>query len=158
MDQARRELFVEGPRDRLFLSWLASSGKDPNVSIIEIDFVELPELPGGNKGRLIYFAEQLGRGACDVRIQMFADADWDRLLERPVPARVWITDHRDMEGYLLRVECLEKVLRLGLGNAAVSAEVVLTSIKEHARRLCLLRLTSEIHGLAFSASSAESVG
>jgi hypothetical protein len=142
MDRSRRELYVEGSRDRLFLAWLLAGKMNPDASIREIALVELPDtLPGGERCRLIRFAELLGERG--VRIRMFADADWDRLLRRSVPERVWLTDHRDMEGYVLREECVDKVLRLGVGTNRLSAVNLLRVIREHGRRLGCTRLLSE---------------
>jgi hypothetical protein len=50
MDPARRELYVEGPGDRIFLGWLVGDQKSPDARIIEIDLVELPtDILGGKK-------------------------------------------------------------------------------------------------------------
>src|SRR5271155_3700280 len=92
MDRSRKELYVEGQRDRLFLSWLIDGTRDPNVSIHEIETLELPgEVSGGNRGRLIRLVELLENA--EVRICAFADADWDRLFGRRLPRRLWLTDH-----------------------------------------------------------------
>lgn len=148
MDHSRKELYVEGQRDRLFLSWLLGRNMNVNTSVREINFVDLPTgILGGERGRLIYFANWLGTRA--TRIRMFADADWDRLLTRPVPERIWLTDHRDMEGYVLSEKCLDKVLRLGVGTDAISAEALLANVREVGRLLGLVRLMSERDALGF---------
>lgn len=146
MDTSRKELYVEGQRDRLILLWLLGVDLSSNVSVREIAFVDLPiDMPGGERGRLTYFANWLGQR--DVRIRMFADADWDRLLERPVPTRVWLTDHRDMEGYVFCERCIDRVLRLGIGTDRISAAVLLANFRENGRRLGLIRIMSELDGL-----------
>ena len=146
MDQSRKSLYVEGLRDRLFLSWLLGDQADNGAVIAEIDFVEIPESgAGGNRGRLIKFAEQLGTK--DVAIRMFADADWDRVLGRCLPQRVWLTDYRDLEGYILCERCLDKLLRLGIGTERVSARNLLAAVLNSARPLGALRLASDIDGL-----------
>lgn len=142
MDPSRREIYVEGSGDRLFLAWLLDGNMNPDASIREVASVELPDgLPGGERYRLICFAEVLAER--DVQIRMFADADWDRLLHRSIPGRVWLTDHRDMEGYVLREEWIDKVLRLGVGTDRFSARNLLRVIREHGRRLGCTRLLSE---------------
>ena len=154
MDPERKELYVEGLRDYLFLDWLLAGKMNSNTTVREIAAVELPDhLIGGQKGRLVHFANLLGDSY--PRIRMFADSDWDRLLKRPVPGRVWLTDQRDMEGYVLREECLDKVLRLGFGNDQLSAGRLLELIRKHGRRLGLVRLMSEIDsmGLPFQGTS-----
>jgi hypothetical protein len=145
MDPARRELYVEGKRDRFFLSWLLGSDLPAESSVREIAFVEIPNVSGGERGRLIQFAHSLADH--NVRIRMFADADWDRVLKKVVPERVWLTDHRDLEGYLLRVECIDKVLRLGVVTDQIAAESLLRVVKENCKRLGILRLLSECEGL-----------
>ncbi len=146
MDRSRRELYVEGQRDRLFLTWLLARRGDPNASVLEMAFVNLPgPALGGERGRLIRFAEWLGDR--EVKIRFFADADWDRILGRPVPQRVWLTDHRDMEGYVLRLECFDKVLRLGVATDRVTAEWLLRIVRDEGRRLGLVRLMSEVDSL-----------
>lgn len=145
MDPSRRELYVEGVRDRLFLSWILGTNVATDASVREIAFVETPGVSGGERGRLIDFARRLGER--QIGIRMFADADWDRVLGRPVPERVWLTDYRDLEGYLLRVECIDKVLRLGLATEQIQAESLLETVKKHCRRLAILRLLSESESL-----------
>jgi hypothetical protein len=146
MDRSRRELYVEGLRDRVFLSWLLDQSTDDVALILEIDFVDLPgPVLGGNRGRLIQFANWLGDR--EIQIRMLADADWDRVLDRPVPDRVWLTDHRDMEGYILCERCLDKVLRLGIGTEGVSAATLLAVVLEQGRRLGVLRLASELNNM-----------
>jgi len=142
MDRSRKELYVEGTRDRLFLTWLLGQRLHSNALIREIACVELPERPGGERGRVVHFAELLG--GVNVRIRMFADADWDRVLERPVPSRVWLTDNRDLEGYILREECLDKVLSLGLSTEKITASKILKAVNQHGRRLGATRLMSEL--------------
>jgi hypothetical protein len=115
--------------------------KDPNAAVVEISMVEAIEAAeGGERGRLLAFAERMVRS--EARLKCFADADWDRLLARTAPANVWLTDTRDLEGYTLRKECVEKVLRLGLATERFDAEAVLTSVLRAAREVGVLRVLS----------------
>jgi hypothetical protein len=100
---------------------------------------------GGEKGRLIHFANWIG--ASDVNIRMFADADYDRLLERPSPERVWLTDQRDMEGYVLSEKCIDKMLRVGLGTDRFAAQHIIGLIRRLGRKLGLIRVLSELDSL-----------
>jgi hypothetical protein len=146
MDRSRRELYVEGRSDRIFLTWLLDESADKGAVILEIAFVDLPgTVLGGNKGRLIQFADWLGDQ--EIQIRMLADADWDRLLDRPVPVRVSLSDYRDMEGYILCEGCIDKVLRLGMGIDDVSAIALLAAVLQQGRRLGVLRLVSELDNL-----------
>src|SRR5262245_4364060 len=109
MDPARRELYVEGRRDRLFFDWLMGTLSVTKACVREIAAVELACVSnGGERARLLAFAGQIGQAP--IALMCFADADSDRLLSRPVPQRVWLTDGRDLEGYVLHPTCIEKVL------------------------------------------------
>lgn len=143
MDPARRELYVEGHSDRIFLDWLVGDQKSKDARIIEIGLVELlGEITGGEKGRLLTFAREV-EGA-DAQIKVLADADTDRILERSVPTNVLLTDKRDLEGYVLRPECVEKVIRLGYLNDRLDAHHVLREVTSLGRELGILRLMSEL--------------
>ena len=142
MDPQRRELYVEGSRDRSFINWVFSNHIDSNTIVREIALVDIPNTTeGGAKGRLLSFAKWLeGRG---TRIKCFADADYDRLLKRAASALVWLTDGRDMEGYVLCAKCINKVLKLGIGTEKISAEDILRLIRDPARQIGFLRILSE---------------
>lgn len=144
MDSARRELYVEGMRDRLFLGWLVRDEKDPDTTIIQIASVNIQIDGGGERGRLFAFARWLDDQQLDaINIRCFADADFDRLLNRERPHSIWLTDPRDLEGYTLCVECLDKMLKLGVNTEAMSAEEILEIVTSICSRLGLLRLLSE---------------
>ncbi len=141
MDRERRELYVEGSRDRIFFAWLLGGRKDPNAAVVEIAMVEsLGPAEGGERGRLLAFAEWMVRH--EARLRCFADADWDRVLGLLPSPNVWLTDKRDLEGYTLRQECLEKVLRLGMLTDRLDAKAVLESVLRAAREVGILRLLS----------------
>jgi len=143
MDPRRRELYVEGRTDRIFFSWLLNTSTGAIVR--EINLVDIPcPLQGGQRARLLWFGEQIA----DVSsIECFADADFDRLLERESPLGVRLTDGRDLEHYVLREDCVEKALRLGLLDDSVNATDLLHSLLREGRWAGILRLLSERDGL-----------
>lgn len=142
MDSERCELYVEGIRDRIFLTWVAEPPERKNTLVLPIDSVELSDsFTGGNRGRLMAFAQFVPPD--QERIIFFADADFDRLVKREPPPLLWLTDNRDLEGYVFTVHCIDRVLRLGLGIENPSSDKVFTKIKNFGRRLGLLRLLSE---------------
>ena len=146
MDPSRRELFVEGSRDRLFLRWLLGEHLHPNANVIEISAINIPFVDaGGERGRLMAFARWVN--GHDVKIRFFADADFDRLLRRAVPRKVWFTDSRDMEWYIVNESCLEKVLKLGVATEVLTALELLGTVQTLGRRPGLLRVLSEIQAL-----------
>lgn len=143
MDPERRELYVEGHSDRIFLSWLIGDKKNKDARIVESGLVELPDhIPGGEKGRLLAFAREVEGAAAQIRI--LVDADTDRIMERTAPSNVLLTDKRDLEGYVLRLECVEKVLRLGYLNERLDAREILRRVTALGRELGLMRLMSEV--------------
>jgi hypothetical protein len=146
MDPGRRDLYVEGQRDRSFIQWLTEGERDRNVRIIEIAFVDIPEQQiGGERARLIAFAKEVSEHSADILC--FADSDMDPLWGRGVPSNVRLTDGRDLEGYVLRIECVDKVIRVGLG-LGISAEPIFQSLLDCGRRLGTLRFLSEQEGLS----------
>ncbi len=91
------------------------------------------------------FARWLGRR--EIKVRFFADADFDGLLGIEFPEKVWITDSRDMEWYVLHEPCLDKVLKLGVATEILTANDLLETVRAHGRRLGFLRLLSEIESL-----------
>jgi hypothetical protein len=146
IDPERRELYVEGRRDRLLLHWLAEPDIDNNTSIFEIASVYLPnEAIGGERGRLLALAR--ASEAWEAQMAFIADADFDRILGRQIPQNVWLTDKRDMEGYLLREECFRKAMVVGHGIETLSPQGLLREVQKNGRTLGLLRLVSEVDQL-----------
>ena len=146
MDPERVELYVEGERDRTFLLWIIGASTASAPRVIPMAFVESPGLTdGGERGRLFHFAQQVD--SAEERIRFFADADFDRLLNRDVPPLIWLTDFRDLEGYVLSLDCIDRVLRLGLATDEPTASQVLQVVHDYGRKLGILRLLSEKQGM-----------
>ena len=141
-DPARRELFVEGSIDRSLLEQWLGTRKHSDARITEIKFVDLPQdLPGGERGRLMHFARAVSPDFTSLKF--FADADFDRLLNRPTLPHVWLTDGRDLESYLLNETCLCTAIRLGVNTDSITGSQLLKIIKSIGRQLGLLRAISE---------------
>ena len=157
MDPTRRELYVEGREDRLFLDYLVGSDKSADARIIEIGLVELPSgVIGGEKGRIVHFAREVERAPAQIKI--FADADTDRILGKSVPANVLLTDSRDLEGYILRKECVEKVIRLGFLNERLDVDEVVRQVASLGRQLGIMRLMSDLDERALPFQDTEAAG
>lgn len=146
MDPARRHLFVEGHRDRLFLNWLAGDKKKPEVVVLDINAIEIKVEQGGNRQRLFEFARRIPADVTAIRF--FADADFDRILARPTPTCVWLTDCRDFEGYVLSIKCIDKILKIGIATETKQASSLLFEIKVACRKIAELRYISEMEGLS----------
>lgn len=145
MDPGRRELFVEGTRDVNFFTWLLDSKRSRDSRILPAALLDVPASQGGERGRLMALARFLLEHSV-ATIRIFADADYDAFLDVPPVEGVILTDGRDLEGYFLTVEGLDKFLRLGLHRADISAESLLGAIHQHGRKLGVLRLASLRHG------------
>jgi len=153
MDVGRRELYVEGVRDRVFLNWLVGDTRDTKASIVPIDQVELPEVDlGGNRERLKVFLQQVVSQPANIR--GLIDTDHATFIEEAFPPNAWMTDLRDIEGYVLSEENVDAALRLGYGIDRVAAVNVLASTHEVGATLASIRLGSEKLGLKLPVSSA----
>src|SRR4051812_17444555 len=141
MDPARRELYVEGRRDSSFLRWLVGESMSRDALLVEIDGVDIPNVAvGGNRARVLTFARMTAGEAVDI--SFFVDADQARLRPEDIPDNVWLTDGRDLERYVLRLDCLVKVWQLGLAATDVDVERILEQTEELCRETAALRLVS----------------
>lgn len=156
-DPLRKELYVEGHSDRLFLKWVAGTSKSKDALILEISWVEIDsDTDGGNRGRLITFAESIAHN--DVNIRCFVDRDYDDFVPEGTPEHPWntlVTDGRDMESYFLREDCFEKITLLAIGTERYEGNQLLQSLLSVAREIACVRLYSilqKLH-LAFQATN-----
>lgn len=145
MDADRRELYVEGSRDRQLILWLLGDSGDRDSVVQDISGVDMPRVQGGNRGRLMAFARRM---AGVDRVRYFGDADYDRLLGRPVPANGWLTDGRDMESYLLLSRCANKAIRVGLNRPAAETTSSVRQVVAASRRTAYLRVADVRNGWA----------
>lgn len=160
-DQERRELYVEGVRDRVFLNWLVHERQDPNALVVCIDDVDIPdphtdldEDSYGNRERVIELMRIVDGHA--PRIRGFIDRDQDHLVGAAALTRnVWVSDFRDMESYVLFEENLDQVLRAGAGTESVEASNMLTSLFDTATFLAAARLVSQRNAYRFPVGSAK---
>lgn len=157
MDSGRRELYVEGVRDRAFLNWLARGDLADKSAIIPVDQVDLPNVSeGGNRERLKEFLAIVESSGYDIR--GLIDADQGRLIAETVSSNAWLTDLRDIEGYALTAENIDAALRLGCGIEVGEAEWILNSTFEAAIYLAAVRLASYRLGLKLPVSKSELKG
>lgn len=145
LDPKRRELYVEGHRDRVFLQWLLAGGISPDAKIIEITFVNVDVAEGGDRARVLALAALVA--AEQVNIRGLVDADHDRIDPVPIPENVWLTDLRDLEAYCLRSDCVNKIFQLGANTDGVDAVAVLNQIFDAGRVISAMRLVSRREGL-----------
>jgi Protein of unknown function (DUF4435) len=146
LDPARRELYVEGQSDRLFILWLVADRLDPEVTVRTAEDVEV-ESDGGARGHLIALAESVGD---EERLLVFVDSDYDGFKSHAAPPRVITTDGRDLEACFLREDCLDKLLRVGLATDRIAARSVLDQVLRAARQVGLLRLADFMFDIGLS--------
>jgi hypothetical protein len=139
-DTERRVLFLEGPRDLAFWHQVVPIIERGDTAIYSISAVECDNVPGGERGRLIWFAQQVALSAYAERILFFADADTSVLLGQAVPANVILTDGRDLECYGYNAPCMEHINHVAFGRPPGGGAAVLSYIEAIARPLGLLRL------------------
>ena len=149
LDPERREVYVEGRSDKLFLLWIAGDDLHKDALIREISAIEFSDnIAGGEKGRLLHFAELVKETGLSIRF--FSDADYDRLLDRitALPSNVTLTDGRDIEAYFLREDCFEKIVNLAIRTDRFSGQDLLNQIIHICKELAVLRIYSELNELA----------
>jgi|SRR5215475_2679368 len=154
MDQGRRELYVEGVGDRVFLKWLAGEGLHDRTLIVPIEMVEISDVDeGGNRQRLIEFLRLVEREPHEIRGLL--DADDADYVGETLPSNAWRTDLRDIEGYVLAEENVETALRLGCRVERGSAGLLLLETQRIAQRLAAVRLVSRRLGLRLPVSNTK---
>lgn len=131
------------------MNWLTQGSRNADAAVLEISGVDLPAVgEGGERERLIEFAKQVNSSPAQILI--FADADFDRILKRQLPNNVILTDFRDLEGYVLTKDCIDKAAKVGVSSERISAEHLLGQVIALGRELAIIRLCSSLHNLRFS--------
>ena len=153
MDPKRRELYVEGKKDRLFLKWLTLGRISTNSKILDSSFVEIDESQGGEKERLILFAKLAEDKAKNIKF--FIDKDFDRFLLRDYPNNLWSTDLNDMEGYLFEESNINKCCLLGCRFDKTDPMIIFNKAIEYAINIGCLRLVSKKFDLKLSINKSK---
>jgi hypothetical protein len=147
-DKKRRELFVEGIRDVSFLKHIGKESLGKDTVFRDGRSIKIDGVFGGVKGRLIRFAAEVeqafDRFDCSCsNARFFVDADNDRLLEKQHATIVWLTDRRDLEGYVLQPNVLERAFELGFEEEDFDGSQLLSSLTSACKDIGSLRLLSE---------------
>lgn len=142
MDRSLRNLFVEGPSDRLFLTWIF--GDNATCQVLTIDFVDVPLRTGGNRARAVSLADYLRSelNSCHEalnRVRVLVDGDFDHLDGRIATPPLMLTDGRSMESYFLRLSSFEKIFGLALMAEETDANAMFQSTIEIATVLAAAR-------------------
>jgi hypothetical protein len=146
-DTQRRVFFVEGVRDQVFWSKTLQLARRAGTVIYSISSLECDIVSGGERGRLMWAADQLSTSSIADRLQFFADADFDRLLQNHNPDNVLLTDGRDLESYFFLGNCCDHLcsaVQPGTADAHAIFRELITTV---ARPLGILRVASTRHQL-----------
>lgn len=147
MDQERKDLFVEGIRDKLALEFLASADRNPDVRIFVIDeTADIDQSVCGAKGRLLHLA----RTAADAgvtNLRFLVDREFDHLTGTSYPPNTWHTALPDFDSHLFAPYYVRKAIHLGYLKESVSPEDLLAHVFSICRTLSCLRLLSLREGL-----------
>ena len=112
--------------------------------ILDVGNIEIvDDKSEGNRGRLVTFSKMVSKEGVGNCVKIFIDADHDRIQGISHESCVWMTDGRDLEGYILTEKSLEKMLSLGFGLESLDAENLLSIVSPWARKAAALRLLSE---------------
>ncbi|MGN6270451.1 MAG: hypothetical protein ACTHM0_11240 [Sphingomonas sp.] len=109
-DTEAQYIVVEGPRDTNFWSLLVPISERKRAAIIPVTSIECEQCEGGERGRAVNLAERLLNTPVADRIIFFLDADNDRILGKPLPDNVILTDYRDHESYALNRQGFRSIL------------------------------------------------
>ena len=111
---------------------------------------------GGNRERLRLFLMKVASAGYEIRGLL--DADQSQLISEDLPSNAWITDLRDIEGYVLAEENVEIALRLGWGIDGISASSLTKSMSETAAFLAAVRIVSHRMNLQLPVSRSRFKG
>jgi hypothetical protein len=152
LEDALRNVFVEGPTDKKLISWFLEEA-GVRAIVFEIEAVHVPPaevlrrgFSDNNRGRVLTLAALLanGTGTCPPQASLVIDADFDYLFERrPPPPGVLATDGASSETYCFSVPCIEKFLRLNVGLDATKATRVMKQLEQALIEAFLVRATAE---------------
>jgi len=139
MDKNRKDLFVEGQRDRLFLTHL-KNGEITSTRILEVDSVDIPGVKGGNRDRLLYLGKRAYECGIGSQLLAFADSDMSHFFPEVRTKNVTVTDFRDLEGYLINEKCIRTYLLNILFEDKVSSKDILFAVRKSTLRVGCLRI------------------
>ena len=145
LDPGRREVYVEGLDEVLFLGVVAELPTGGGSQVLRIDNFKIPGVrEGGNRARVLSLARQVEDAGASIQGLVDADNDW--IIPADLPGNVWKTDGRDLESYFLRRDCFTK-LGVAAGLDGSASEELLEKVMSIGRELGALRIVSVREGL-----------
>ena len=154
-----RDVFVEGPSDRVLLELAFRSRKDCfGIRAYEVDTVDVPSellearsLGSSNKNRILALADELAgrsRGSLRGSVVCLADRDFDEILgTRRDYELVVYTSHLSLDGVLISRIVLDKLFSMVLLGFPQSAETFMGQLLPVLEERVLQRLAATELGL-----------
>ena len=147
-----RDLFVEGARDRDIYRWYLKECGYRNISVREIDAVEITQetldchgLGNGNRARLIALALELDSqlGTVPPFVRCIADSDFNFVFGlHGGPQHLLYTDYTSVDLYTFEEKLLKKVLCLGFTYSEAQVDALLESMTPILVEMFMIRATN----------------
>ncbi len=125
LEDTVKDIYVEGEKDKNFISWFIDSRGVKNISVYEIGDINISDeildkydLPrGSNRSRVIAAAMELSEELPGCRNVMFiADRDYEDYLPTMVNSKLLVfTDYNSLESYLLNENAIRKIIAIVYG-------------------------------------------
>lgn len=148
-DSKRRELYVEGVFDKIFIEYFLEKMFTPNFKIFVVDeAVESPSCENGCRGRLQQLADVLSKKKAN-NIMVLLDSDFD-FLRDDKNTNIIYTEFSDIEGHSINDNALDKLLRIGYGRNTRISKALHSKILEISADIGLLRYVSHKYKLNLS--------
>jgi hypothetical protein len=151
-----RDLYVEGPTDKLFFEWFFKQFGCLSVSIFEIDCVDIQDelierlgLQSRNRDEVIALSIEFERSLQNDVPWLFcvADSDFDFLLGRTHNSRYLLyTDYTSIDLYFWSEDVLEKCFQLGVRRVPCDIKKLLANFAEILQEVFLIRAANESVG------------
>jgi hypothetical protein len=153
LEDTIKDIYVEGERDKLFISWLIESEGADDIGIYAIGDIDVSnevldkhELPrGSNRSRVIAAAMELSEGLPDCNNILFiADRDYEDYLPCMAESRfLKFTDYNSIESYIINEDAMRKIISLVYGHHSEHAPKFYYEIKDILRIIFSIRLANE---------------
>lgn len=130
LEKDLRDLYVEGPNDKLVLEWYCKKLPRNNVQIYEIGTVDVPlQCAGqrsGNAGRLVALANSLEQRIGPIQgIRCLTDRDFGGILyQLPTSSLILMTDFASLDSYAIDGNTLGKFFSVYWGSVVSQDAIV----------------------------------
>lgn len=147
------DVYVEGVTDRGLLGWFFVDAGKPEITVYEIDTVEIPArlvrdlgLENNNRGRVIALARFLHKEfGTSLRVSAVVDADLSYFFdEKEDCPLVLMTDYTSMEMYFFNSKAVHKFISTCCANLPVQAPELIEFLKPILKKLFLGRIANRV--------------